>query len=73
MSAKDYSDECSAADIMCSAHPAASPKIAANLGFADAIKTLEQCYKDGLLVSKDDFVAALRAHKLPSMQQKAHE
>lgn len=50
-------------------------RIAANLGFADAIKALEQCYKDGLLVlvSKDDFVAALRAHKLPSMQQKAHE
>ena len=48
-------------------------RIPANFGFADAIKALEQCYKDGLLVSKDDFVAALRAHKLPSMQQKAHE
>ena len=47
----------------------------ADLGFADAIKALEQCYKDGLLVlvSKDDFVAALRSHKLPSMQQKAHK
>ncbi len=36
--------------------------IAANLGLDDAINALKEYYKRGLLVSKDDFAAALRAH-----------
>ena len=36
--------------------------IAANLGYDRAIRKLKEWYKDGL-VSKDDFAAALRAHK----------
>ena len=36
--------------------------IAANLGHDDSLDALKQCYQKGI-ISKDDFAAALRAHK----------